>query len=75
MKASIDNADKLINPSHTKEILSALNRINKGFQDLNNLGYGIYITPDSVNVMNDSTQNHDDVVASISIRGVDCGDW
>ena len=75
MASTIDNENKLINGSDKKVILSALNRINKAFNEINKLGYSIYVTSDSVNVMVDKTQNSSDVIAAVSVYGIDCGAW
>jgi hypothetical protein len=83
MKAQIDNHDKLIDPSHAKKILSALNRIQKAHFEILDLGYSAYVEAEGYyNVMNGEThdrrtgESHQDNVAASAMLGpIDMGGW
>lgn len=83
MKSTIDNEDKLIDPSHEKKLLSALNRLQKATKDIEKLGYTMYMEAEGgFNVMNGSTHsgigqqsNQENIVASVRVSSVDCGAW
>ena len=75
MSAYINNEEKLILKSDEKPLLSALNRAKKALNEISNMGYTIYITPDGINAMVEKTQIFEEVVATISVSGIDCGDW
>lgn len=83
-KAYIEDEDLLIEESHEKKLLSALNRISKAMNEIESLGYEMYVSADSFNVMNvDGAGGYknqldytaDMVVASFHHSGIDMGDW
>ena len=86
MKAYIENYDLLIREEDEKKIKSALNRIKKAIEEINDMGYQMYMAEHgSFNVMNvegaggygknslDFT--HDMVVANVTVSGIDGGAW
>lgn len=86
MKAYIENYNLLIREEDEKKIKSALNRIKKAIDEINDMGYQMYMAEHgSFNVMNvegaggyaknslDFT--HDMVVANVTVSGIDGGAW
>lgn len=83
MKSSIDNYDKLIDPSHKTKLLSALNRIQKAHKEIMDMGYSAYVEAEgSYNVLNGESHcgaglraQNENVVASVYLQGIDMGAW
>lgn len=87
MKAIIENYDLLEDEDHEKKILSALNRIKKAIDDINNLSsnYSVYMAEHgSFNVMNVEKSggykryldyDTDMVVANVNVDGIGGGAW
>jgi len=85
MKATIENEELLIKQSDEKKLLSSLNRIKKAVDDINKLGYEVFMAEHgSFNVMNvkgsGGYKNNLDydtsmVVANIRVDGIDGGAW
>lgn len=83
MKSIIDNYDILIEDSHEKKLLSALNRIQKAHDEIIDMGYTAYVEAEgNYNVMNGETHagvflhaENRNVVASVSLKCIDMGAW
>jgi hypothetical protein len=82
MTKSIISIEKDIDESTEKRIKSNLRKINNALTDLVDMGYNIYLSPNSLNVCDGDTHvgggNHRDysvVVANLTVMGVDAGDW
>ncbi|MGL4336352.1 MAG: hypothetical protein ACRCST_05605 [Turicibacter sp.] len=63
-----------------KRIKSNLRKIGNALQDLEEMGYSMYLTPNSLNVCDGDTHpsTHQDqsvVVASLTVFNIDAGDW
>ena len=82
MKKHIITFDKEIDETKEKRIRTNLKKINNGMLDLTAMGYTLYLSPGSLNVCdgethtgNDAHPDRDVIVASISLTGIDAGDW
>ncbi|MDM1045895.1 hypothetical protein HX004_14140 [Myroides sp. 1354] len=82
--AMIDNHDILKDESHEKKLKSCLNRIAKACKEIEGMDYEMYVSAHGgFNVMNTddvpckhgSDFHSDQVVASVQISCMDCGDW
>lgn len=74
--------EKEISIEREKRIKSNLRKINNALIDLVDMGYDMYLAPNMLNVCDEEThtgknceRNDNSVVASISVRGIDAGDW
>lgn len=81
-KSRVDNEEMLLNAEDKKKLLSALNRISKAMNEIESLGYIMYVSVDSFNVMNvtkgynrNLDLEDDMVVASFNHSSTDMGDW
>jgi len=82
MSKNIIIIEKEIDEITEKRIKSNLIKINNALIDLVDMGYNMYLSPNSLNVCDGDTHNgvyakqdQSVVVASISVKGIDAGDW
>jgi len=78
----IIHIEKELTKEDEKRIKTNLRKINNGLIDLKEMGYDMYLSPNSLNVCDGETHtgqncnpDRDVVVASIYVTGVDAGDW
>jgi hypothetical protein len=82
MSKSIICIEKDIDKESEKRIKSNLRKINNALIDLVDMGYYMYLSPNSLNVCDGDTHvgggEHRDysvVVANLTVFGIDAGDW
>lgn len=83
MRKNIISVEKDVDEATEKRIKSNLRKINNALMDLVDMGYNMYLSPNSLNVCDGDTHSMDRgayadqsvVVASIYVRGIDGGDW
>lgn len=71
-----------LEPEVEKKIKSIAARITKSLNDIKKLGYDSYLSPNHWNIMDGDTHSgqscapqHQNIVASFYVTGIDAGDW
>ncbi len=82
MSKNIISIEKEIDDLTEKRIKSNLKKINIALKDLVDMGYNMYLAPNSLNVCDGETHkgnrceaDQSVVVASLFVSGIDAGDW
>lgn len=63
-----------------KRVAKNLRKIHSALEDLNSMGYNMYLSPSNLDVCDGPTHiravaNQDVVVASLHVQHIDGGDW
>ena len=71
---------KELSDTDEKRIKKNLRKIGNALHDLKEMGYSQYLSPNSLNVCDGDTHpndhaDHSVVVASVTVYGIDAGDW
>lgn len=74
--------EKEVSEEDEKRIRKNLLKIRKGLDDLESMGYNMYLSPNNLSVCDGDThkginavQDQSVVVANIFVTGIDGGDW
>ena len=77
---NIITIEKDLSEEQEKRIKSNLRKIGNALQDLTEMGFEMYLSPNSFNVCDGDTHpngnaDHSVVVANLSVFNIDAGDW